>query len=93
MDTTVRVTSRTLGTLYVIDITNQGRGMSEEQIQTVKQPLTTFVQFDRSYFEQQGTGLGLTLTRSIIALYDGFFDIVSDSIQTTVSIGFPYHKS
>lgn len=93
MDTTVRVASRKLGTLYVIDITNQGRGMSEEQIQLVKLSLTTFVQFDRSYFEQQGTGLGFALTRSIIALYDGFFDIMSDSTQTTVSIGFPYHKS
>lgn len=93
MDTTVRVTSRTLGSLYVIDILNEGRGMNEEQIQLVKQSLSTFVQFDRSSFEQQGTGLGLTLTRSIVALYDGYFDIVSDSTQTTVSIGFPYHKS
>lgn len=93
MQTKVQITSRTIDGMYVIDITNLGRGMTEEQICMVKQPLATFVQFDRGYFEQQGTGLGLALTRSIIALYGGYFDIVSDKTQTTVSIGFPLYKS
>lgn len=93
MQTKVHIASRTLDELYIIDITNLGRGMTEEQIHLVKQPLATFVQFDRGYFEQQGMGLGLALTRSIIALYGGYFDIVSDGVQTTVSIGFPLYKS
>lgn len=93
MQTTVHITSRTVDGMYIIDITNVGRGMTEEQIQMVKQPLATFVQFDRSHFEQQGTGLGLALTRCILALYDGYFDIVSDKTQTTVSMGFPLYKS
>jgi signal transduction histidine kinase len=66
--------------------------MTAEQIQTLKQPIASFIQFDRSEFEQQGTGLGLALTRSIVALYGGYFDIASDSEQTTVSLGFPLHK-
>lgn len=92
-ETEIRITSRIVDELYVVDITNIGREMTEEQIHAVKQPLATFVQFDRDYFEQQGTGLGLTLTRCIIALYGGYFDIVSDKTQTTVSIGFPLYKS
>lgn len=93
MQTKVRISSRVVDEMYIVDITNVGRGMTEAQIQVLKQPLTTFVQFDRNFFEQQGTGLGLTLTRCIIALYGGFFDIVSDKMQTTVSIGFPIDKS
>ncbi len=93
MQTKVLVASRILDGLYVVDITNLGRGMTEEQIHIVKQPLATFVQFDRGYFEQQGTGLGLTLTRCILALYGGYFDIVSDTTQTTVSIGFPLYEA
>jgi K+-sensing histidine kinase KdpD len=77
---------------FEINITNHGRGMTAEQIQTLKQPIASFIQFDRSEFEQQGTGLGLALTRSIVTLYGGYFDIASDSEQTTVSLGFPLHK-
>lgn len=93
MQTKVLIASRVVDGMYIVDITNLGRGMTKEQIRLVKQPLATFIQFDRDYFEQQGTGLGLALTRCIIALYGGYFDIVSDKTQTTVSIGFPLYKS
>ncbi len=88
----VRVSSHVSDKFFMINITNHGRGMTAEQIQTLKQPIASFIQFDRSEFEQQGTGLGLALTRSIVALYGGSFDIASDSEQTTVSLGFPLHK-
>jgi two-component system, sensor histidine kinase and response regulator len=88
----VCVSSRVVDKQYVIDVTNQGRGMTEEQIQMVKHPFTSFLQFDRTEFEQQGTGLGLALTRSITTLYGGYFDIASDNEQTTVSLSFPLLK-
>lgn len=88
---TVYVFSRVVNQLLMIEITNQGRGMTAEQIQMLKQPIASFIQFDRSEFEQQGTGLGLALTRSIIALYGGYFDITSDTQQTTISLGFPLY--
>ncbi|TAE31411.1 MAG: hybrid sensor histidine kinase/response regulator [Candidatus Kapaibacterium sp.] len=88
----VRVSSRVVNNVLMIDITNEGRGMTEEQISHLKQPISSFIQYDRDEFEQQGTGLGLALTRSIIALYGGFFNIASNSEQTTVSLGFPLHK-
>lgn len=79
--------------LYIIDVTDFGRGMTDEQIRLITEPASAFMQFDRQYFEQQGTGLGLTLARSIAALYGGFLHIASEyGAQTTVSICFPLQQ-
>lgn len=90
----VRIVSRITDGVYVIDVTDHGRGMTEEQIRLLTKPVATFMQFDRQHFEQQGTGLGLTLARNIAMLYGGLFHITSQQgVQTTVSIGFPIQKS
>ncbi len=82
---------------YILDITDEGRGLTEEQIRALMEPFSAFLQFDRKRYEQQGTGLGLALTRSIVELYGGYFHIAStadgDRTQTTVSVGFPLWKS
>lgn len=58
---------------YVVSITDRGRGMSTEQIESIG----PFRQFDRQRYEQQGTGLGLFLTRTILDRYRGEFLIES----------------
>jgi DNA-binding response OmpR family regulator len=89
----VSIVSRIKGELYIIDVTDHGRGMTNEQIRLITEPASAFMQFDRQYFEQQGTGLGLTLVRSIVTLYGGFLHIASEyGVQTTVSICFPLQQ-
>ena len=58
---------------YVLKVTDLGRGMTEEQIESIG----AYLQFERDKYEQQGMGLGLTLSRKIIELYGGEFKINS----------------
>jgi signal transduction histidine kinase len=71
---------------YVIAITNRGRGMTPEQIADVG----AYMQFQRKLYEQQGSGLGLSLVRGLLELNGGHMTI--DSIpdrETTVILTFP----
>src|SRR5690606_19555136 len=54
-------------TLTVID---HGRGMSPDQIKQIG----AFRQFDRKKYEQQGLGLGLTLTQHLVQRHGGTFN-------------------
>ncbi|MDQ7825130.1 MAG: hybrid sensor histidine kinase/response regulator [Candidatus Eremiobacteraeota bacterium] len=68
---------------YVISITDRGRGMTSEQIAHTG----AFMQFERKKFEQQGSGLGLSIAKRLAALYDGELKIESMPLKgTTVTI-------
>ncbi|HRE84252.1 MAG TPA: hybrid sensor histidine kinase/response regulator, partial [Opitutaceae bacterium] len=54
-------------------VTDRGRGMSPEQIGQIG----AFRQFDRTKYEQQGLGLGLTLTQHVIERTGGTFVLES----------------
>jgi signal transduction histidine kinase len=70
-------------TLYVM---NQGRGMTPDQIKQVG----AYVQFERKLYEQQGSGLGLTLAKSLVELHGGELQIESmPNQQTTVRVVLP----
>ncbi len=56
-----------------ITILDEGRGMSAEQIGKI----SGFQQFERGYYEQQGAGLGLAITKMLIELHGGTFSINS----------------
>lgn len=72
--------------LFQITIRDDGRGMTEEQINSIE----AFTQFDRDDYEQQGMGLGLCIVKTIINLIDGEFNIQSELEEyTEVSIGIP----
>ncbi|MFQ5570513.1 MAG: response regulator [Rhodothermales bacterium] len=58
---------------YVLQVTDEGRGITDEQLQQVG----AFVQFDRKKYEQQGLGLGLAIARRLTALHQGMLDIDS----------------
>ena len=71
--------------LHII-ISDEGRGMSEEQIKRI----SGFQQFERGYYEQQGAGLGLVIAKTLVELHGGSLFIVSkESIATSVTVSLP----
>lgn len=63
----VTVTGRRVGSLYRIEITDPGRGMTPEQ----RAHVGAFTQFERKDREQQGLGLGLAIARDAALLAGG----------------------
>ncbi len=69
--------------LMVID---RGRGMTAEQIENIG----AYVQFNRKIYEQQGSGLGLTVAKQLIEMHGGSLSIQSDLDHgTTVTVRLP----
>ena len=54
-------------------VSDRGRGMTPDQIAQIG----AFRQFDRKKYEQQGLGLGLTLTQHLVERHGGLFRIES----------------
>ena len=70
----------------IIQITNFGRGLTTDQINQ----LGAYMQFDRKIYAQEGSGLGLIISKRLAELYRGELKI--DSIpdqKTTVTITLP----
>jgi two-component system sensor histidine kinase/response regulator len=71
---------------YVISVTDQGRGMTSEQIASIG----AYMQFDRRIYEQQGSGLGLIIAKRLTELHKGHFRLDSRLGQgTTVTVALP----
>jgi len=84
--TAVRVTSATAGTRFVLTVHDQGRGMTPEQISRVG----AYMQFDRAVLEQQGTGLGLIISKRLAEVHGGSLTIESvPEKQTSVIVTLP----
>ncbi|NEO25667.1 MAG: hybrid sensor histidine kinase/response regulator [Kamptonema sp. SIO4C4] len=71
---------------YLFTIADQGRGMTPEQITQIG----AMMQFERKLYEQQGSGLGLSIAQRIIQIYGGELTINSiPQKQTTVQVILP----
>ncbi len=82
----VHVSTLTEGEQYMIRVRNSGRGMSPAQINAVG----AYMQFDRFFYEQQGNGLGLIISKRLTELYNGELSISSvPHEQTTVEVRLP----
>jgi two-component system sensor histidine kinase/response regulator len=83
VNTTVQVATHGNDNMVVLEVTNEGRGMTETQISQIG----AYQQFDRTVYEQQGLGLGLVIVRSLVEMNGGMFEIHSvPHQQTTVSV-------
>ncbi|NJR64911.1 MAG: response regulator [Leptolyngbyaceae cyanobacterium CRU_2_3] len=86
----VEITSKTTDQGYRVNITDWGRGMTAEQIAN----LGAYMQFDRRFYEQQGSGLGLIIAKRMLELHGGQMQIDSTlGQQTTIQLTIPLASS
>ena len=82
----VRVVALARAKQYTLSITDRGRGFTTEQISRIG----AHMQFDRKYYEQQGSGLGLIICKRLAELYGGGLTVQSVAGQgTTVTVTLP----
>lgn len=89
---TLEVVINSLEKLVYIKVIDTGIGMSEKDI---PKALTSFGQVDNKPNRQyEGTGLGLPLTKKLVELINGKFDITSQvGVGTIVTLTFEYIDS
>jgi signal transduction histidine kinase len=78
--TPVVVAAKQSGGFYEISVSNEGRGMTPEQVAHVG----AYMQFERRIHEQQGAGLGLVICKRLAELHGGELTIESVPGQTTL---------
>ena len=82
----LEVESEVKGDVFVLRIRDQGRGMSAEQLHSIG----AYMQFDRKVYEQQGSGLGLTVAMRLTEIHGGFLKLESEYEEgTTVTVTLP----
>jgi len=88
--TLVEVKSVVTANTFILSVCDRGRGMTTQQIADVG----AYVQFERKLYEQQGSGLGLIITKRFTELYGGRLLIEScPGKQTKVTVVFPRAKN
>jgi signal transduction histidine kinase len=65
--TPITVTGSVDGDQYLLCVSDKGRGMTSEQIASIG----AYMQFNRRIYEQQGSGLGLVISKRLAELHDG----------------------
>ncbi|MGC8865634.1 MAG: hybrid sensor histidine kinase/response regulator [Bacteroidales bacterium] len=69
-----------------ISVNDEGIGMTDKQIASIG----AFTQFNKEFNQQEGLGLGLTLVKNILSVFDGEFHINSTpGVGTTVKVSIP----
>jgi signal transduction histidine kinase len=66
-NTPVYVNCGIVNGIFVLSVGDNGRGISVTDIGKIE----AYMQFDRSIYEQQGSGLGLVIVKRIVELYKG----------------------
>ncbi|MBW4469028.1 MAG: response regulator [Stenomitos rutilans HA7619-LM2] len=84
--TSVAVRTRVTATGLLLSVSDRGRGMTAEQIAS----LGAYMQFERKFYEQQGSGLGVAIAKRLVEVHGGTLAIDSMPGQyTTVQVTLP----
>ncbi|NJR48927.1 MAG: hybrid sensor histidine kinase/response regulator [Leptolyngbyaceae cyanobacterium CSU_1_3] len=78
--TLVKVCSWFDGSTFTLHIIDHGRGMTADQVAN----LGAYMQFERKYYEQQGSGLGLVIAKRLVELHGGVLTISSIPEEQTI---------
>ena len=71
---------------FILRVSDHGRGMKAEHIAEIG----AYMQFERKIYEQQGSGLGLTVAKRLTELHGGELTIQSEiGVGTTVELKLP----
>ena len=82
----VNVTCQNSNNQLLLSISDQGRGMTADQISSIG----AYRQFNREIYEQQGSGLGLVIAKLLTEVNDGKLSITSEIDKgTTIQLTFP----
>ncbi len=85
-NTSISVSSVVKNNYLILSFTNYGRGMSASEIRN----LGAYRQFNRRIYEQQGSGLGLSIVKRLAELHQGSLNIESNpGNKTTVEVKLP----
>lgn len=76
----VQVKSQVINNQLILSFIDHGRGITAAQIAE----LGAYQQFERKLYEQQGSGLGLMIAKSIVEIHGGKFKIKSKPQEKTV---------
>lgn len=67
---------------FILRICDQGRGLTVEQLHNIG----AYMQFDRKVYEQQGSGLGLTVAKRLLEIHGGSLTLESEYGKGTTAI-------
>jgi signal transduction histidine kinase len=82
----VEVQSSLSDNYFVLKISDHGRGMKPEHVAEIG----AYMQFERKVYEQQGSGLGLTIAKRLTELHGGELSIQSEiGVGTAVEVRLP----
>jgi len=76
----VRISGRQRNGMYQLEVQDSGRGMTREQVAS----LGAYIQFDRAFYEQQGTGLGFAVAKRTFEAHGGSLEITSEKGKGTM---------
>jgi len=84
--TPITVQTELRGNSYYLQFTDLGKGMTADEIASTG----SFTQFNRTIYDQQGTGNGVSIIRQIVALFEGSITFDTSGLQgLTVKVLLP----
>jgi len=82
----LQVATEIMDNRYILHLRDEGRGMTPDQLHGIG----AYTQFERKIYEQQGSGLGLTVAKRLAEIHGGTLDIQSEYGKgTAVTVALP----
>ncbi len=82
----IQVATRVAAPSIILSVTDAGRGMRPEHVAEIG----AYMQFERRFYEQQGSGLGLTIAKRLTEVHGGSLTIRSElGVGTEITLALP----